>query len=206
MAGCMEHVGILGSDKKLTDLAKRKFIEEVKDVLKYGTENIPAESKPVFNCGAPLPPDLAAAEALKELEDETKFAEFHKNFFTMYEKVANSLNSEGNFSLAPALADPLALAGKLGANIPAPDFPEGYTPYFIGQLVPKLATDLVKAGKTEFILPIKLAQKLPELKTPPTPPVVAPTPLALPPSVLLGSTAASSTSAATQPVTPQNAL
>lgn len=205
--GCMVHVGILNENKKLTEKAKRKFIDEVKDVLKYGTEGIPDDSKPKFKCGSALPPDPTSAEALKDLEDEKKFPDFHKNTLGIYEKIANSLDVEGNFSLLPAMADPGALAGKLGVNIPAPSFPEGYAPYFAGLLVPKMAASLVKVGETEFMLPITLAAKLPSLVSPPQPPAFeVPPKLPLPASVTVVSNSPTPCLERVPPVIPQNAL
>ena len=205
--GCMVHVGILNENKKLTEKAKRKFIDEVKDVLKYGTEGIPDDSKPKFKCGSALPPDPTSAEALKDLEDEKKFPDFHKNTLGIYEKIANSLDVEGNFSLLPAIADPGALAGKLGVNIPAPSFPEGYVPYFTGQLVPKMAASLGKVGETELMSPIKLAAKLPSLVSPPQPPAFeVPPKLPLPASVTVVSNSPTPCLERVPPVIPQNAL
>jgi hypothetical protein len=205
--GCMVHIGVLDNNKKLTEKAKRKFIDEVKDVLKYGTENIPDNSKPKFKCGEGLPPDPASAEALKDLEDEKKFPDFHKNTLGIYEKIANSLDVEGNFSLLPAMADPVALAGGFDASIPAPSFPEGYAPYFAGLLVPKMAADLVKAGKTEFVVPVKLLEKLPSLASPPQPPAFeVPPKLPLPASVTVVSNSPTPGMERVPPVIPQNAL
>jgi len=203
----MVHIGVLDNNKKLTEKAKRKFIDEVKDVLKYGTENIPDNSKPKFKCGEGLPPDPASAEALKDLEDEKKFPDFHKNTLGIYEKIANSLDVEGNFSLLPAMADPVALAGGFDASIPAPSFPEGYAPYFAGLLVPKMAADLVKAGKTEFVVPVKLFEKLPSLASPPQPPAFeVPPKLPLPASVTVVSNSPTPGMERVPPVIPQNAL
>lgn len=203
----MVHIGVLDNNKKLTEKAKRKFIDEVKDVLKYGTENIPDNSKPKFKCGEGLPPDPASAEALKDLEDEKKFPDFHKNTLGIYEKIANSLDVEGNFSLLPAMADPVALAGKLDASLPAPSFPEGYAPYFAGLLVPKMAADLVKAGKTEFVFPVKLFEKFPSLASPPQPPAFeVPPKLPLPASVTVVSNSPTPCMERVPPVIPQNAL
>lgn len=208
--GVMQHVGILGSDKKLTDTAKKKFIQEVKDVLRYGTEGLPPDKKPAFPCGGPLPPaGEDVAKALDDLEDEKKFQDFHKNILGMYENIANSLDADGNFNLLPAIADPIAVAGKLGANIEPPDFPAGFVPYFTGNLVTKLSEDLVKAGKVEFTLPPKLASKLPALVGVPKPPTFQlPPKMVIPPSAVIVPPTAdvSPCLARVPPSTPQNAL
>jgi hypothetical protein len=204
--GCMVHVGILTDDKKLTEKAKQKFINEVKDILKYGTDAIPEKTKPKFECGGSLPPDPFSAEALKDLEDEKKFPDFHKNVLGTYEKIANSLDSEGNFSILP-IADPIALAGKFQTELPALSFPDGYAPYFTGLLVPKMAADLVKSGKSEFILPVKLAAKLPNLASVPQPPAFEiPPKLPLPPSVTISASSPTPCLEKVPPVIPQNAL
>jgi hypothetical protein len=207
----MVDVGILKADKKLTEKAKKKFIDEVKDIIKFGTEGIPPERKPPFSAGAPMPPaGEDAAKALNDLENENKFPDFHKNTLGLYEKIANALDTPGNFSLLPAIADPIALAGKLGANIEPPDFPAGFIPYFTGNLVPLLSADLVKAGKAEFTIPAKLAAKLPALVGVPLPPKFEiPPSLPIPSTVTIAPSPSAEISpclAKVPPVIPQNAL
>ena len=48
--GCQTHAGILKQGEgTLTDIAKKKFIKEVKQEMVYGTENVP--EPPLFPCG-----------------------------------------------------------------------------------------------------------------------------------------------------------
>jgi len=176
--GVMVHSGVLTEEKKLTQHAKEKFIQDVLDVIKYGSEDLPV--KPMFQCGEPIKPN-PNQNVLPDLFDEKIYSDFHKNTLGLYEKIAVALDLESNFSLLPVAADPIAIAGKFGVELPALKFPDGFIPYATGLLVPKLSADLVAAGKTEFILPIKLAQKLPSLLGVPTPPKFDPPQLTLPP-------------------------
>ena len=176
--GVMVHSGVLTEEKKLTQHAKEKFIQDVLDVIKYGSEDLPV--KPMFQCGEPIKPN-PNQNVLPDLFDEKIYSDFHKNTLGLYEKIAVALDLESNFSLLPVAADPIAIAGKFGVELPALKFPDGFIPYATGMLVPKLSADLVAAGKTEFILPIKLAQKLPSLLGVPTPPKFDPPQLTLPP-------------------------
>ena len=176
--GVMIHSGVLTEEKKLTEHAKKKFIQDVLDIIEHGSEGLP--NKPLFQCGDPIPAN-PIKNALPNLFDEKIYPDFHKNTLGLYEKIAVALDLESNFSLLPVAADPIAIAGKFGVELPQLKFPEGFIPYVTGMLIPKLAIDLVAAGKTEFLLPIKLAQKLPSLIGIPTPPKFDPPQLTLPP-------------------------
>lgn len=186
--GCLDDVGILDGNGKLTEKAKNTFIEEVQDIIKYGTKNIPAEVKPLFSAGIEIPPN-PNPEAIPDLKNKTIFSAFHKNYIGRYEKIANDLNVSSNFSLLPAIADPIALAGSaFGVELPPLDFPGGFIPYFSGLLPQKLLLDLVDAGKTEFLKPdglVKLVDKLIELKAPPIPPTPV-LPVITPPAPIPG--------------------
>ena len=83
----------------------------------------------------------------------------------------------------PLIADPLALAGKLGVDLPAPSFPDGFIPYFSGLLIPKLSLDLFDAGIPDYLFPPALAAKLPDFISIPQPPALFPLPAALPPPI-----------------------
>jgi hypothetical protein len=186
--GCNNHVGILDDNGKLTEKAKNDFIEEVQDIIKYGTKGIPPERQPAFSAGIEVPPNTNP-EAIPDLKNETVFSAFHKNWLGRYEKIANDLNVSSNFSLLPAIADPIALAGSaFNVELPALDFPSGFIPYFSGLLPQKLLLDLVDAGKTEFLKPdglIKLVDTLIKAKTPPIPPIPVP-PIIVPPPLPAG--------------------
>lgn len=186
--GCLDDVGILDGNGKLTEKAKNTFIEEVQDIIKYGTKNIPAEVKPSFSAGIEIPPN-PNPEAIPDLKNKTIFSAFHKNYIGRYEKIANDLNVSSNFSLLPAIADPIALAGSaFGVELPPLDFPGGFIPYFSGLLPQKLLLDLIDAGKTEFLKPdglVKLVDKLVQLKAPPIPPIPV-LPIITPPAPIPG--------------------
>ena len=189
---CQQHVGILDENNKLTKEAKNSFISQVLLVLKYGTENIPPEEKPPIPFADILPPDPTFEELIKKdpnyLRDEKIYSAFHKNWIGRYEKQANDLNFKPNFSLLPAIADPIAIAGSgFNVEIQSPNFPDGFLPYFTGQLPLKLIGDLVTSGddsmKAKFIAPtgpLELVKSLVEKKLPPAPPPPSP-PIVVPP-------------------------
>lgn len=182
--GCLVTAGILKPDKTLTDDAKNSYIREVKELLIYGSENLPT---PVpFSCGDPLPPanPPLTMEDLP-LEDEKLYESFHRDFIkNQYEKIASSLDSDSSFSLLPALADPTALAASFGVDPPVIPFPDGFVPYLTGLLVPKFVLDLLKEGVTDFFIPPLLVPELAKLLSIPSPPVMPPLPpIELPPLV-----------------------
>ncbi len=193
---CQVHVGILDENGKLTKEAKENFISEVLLLLEYGTENIPADKKPPIPYTDSLGPDPSYLKYRKSdknyLRDEKKYSAFHKNWVGRYEKLAKDLNFKPNFSLLPVIADPIAIAGSgFNAEIPSPDFPGGFAPYFGGLLPQKLIVDLVDSGETKFLSPtgpIELVKTLIEKKAPPapTPPTIPQiTPPPLPPGFAL---------------------
>ena len=180
--GVLVHAGILKDDKTLTDQAKADYIREVKELLVYGSENLPT---PVpFPCGDPMPPPNPPLRMEDfPLEDEIIYESFHRDFIkNQYEKTVASMDVEPSFSLLPMLADPAALAGSFGVTLPEIPFPDGFIPYLTGLLVPKFLLDLFKAGVTDFLLPIALVPELLKLISVPTPPVIPPLPpIELPP-------------------------
>jgi len=173
--GVMVHTGFLDENKKLTPEAKDMFIREVKELVIYGSENLPNPTP--FKCGDPLPPagPQMTMETFK-LEDPNLYNSFHVDIIqNRYEKFLVMLDTEPTFSLLPTLADPIALAGKaFSVNLPPIPFPTGFLPYFSGLLVPKLFVDLAKRGVKDFLTPADLAKKLVELASVPKPPVPVP--------------------------------
>lgn len=184
--GCLVHAGILKEDKTLTDDAKNKFIREVKELLVYGSENLPT---PVpFPCGDPMPPPNPPLRMEDfPLEDEKIYESFHRDIIkNQYEKTVASMDVDPTFSLLPALADPIALAGAFGVELPPVPFPDGFVPYLTGLLVPKFFLDLLKAGVTDFLLPVQLIPELAKLiSIPEVPTIPALPPIELPPIVTL---------------------
>jgi len=182
--GCQVAAGILKEDDlTLTEKAKNKFIEEVKDIVINGSENLTIPSP--FPCGDPIPPNPNMDPQAFNLEVESIFSDFHKNTVKgQYEKIAKSLNLESTFSLLPALADPIALAGSFGIEMPELSFPSGFIPYFTGLLVPKFAIDLLAAGVPDFFPPVLLVPKLLELvKVPSIPSLPLPPDVPFPPPI-----------------------
>lgn len=155
--GCQFHAGIIDDDCKLTLAAKNKFIKEVKEELRYGTENLPIPR--LFPCGDPVPPNPNAD--LLDLENEEKFPEFHKNMLGSFEKIACYMNMASDFKLLP-IADPIALGAKLGVDISIPNFPKGFIPFMIPN-PPLLAL------KMKVMPPPKLIKKFPTIPASPPP-------------------------------------
>lgn len=180
--GCLVDAGILNPDKTLSQNAKDNFIKEVKEIVVYGSAAAPSPS--LFPCGDEIPPMPGATFENFKLEDETIYGSFHRDILkNKYEKFAAALDVESTHSLLPLIADPLALAGKLGADLPVPSFPDGFIPYFTGLLIPKLSLDLFDAGIPDYLFPPALAAKLPEFISIPQPPALFPLPAALPPPI-----------------------
>jgi len=183
-----QHVGILDKNKKLTQEAKESFISQVLLILEYGTENIPADKKPPI----PFPEKIEPSPNFKNikdvdyLKDEKKYPGFHKTWITRYEKLANDLNLNPNYSFLPAFADPISLAkDAFNVDIPPISFPGGYMPYFTGLLPAKLIGNLIDEGKTDFLSPTgpaNLIKTMVEKKAPP-PPVVPAPPIIIPPAM-----------------------
>ena len=184
--GCLVHAGILKEDKTLTDTAKENFIREVKELLVYGSANLPT---PVpFPCGEPmLPPNPPLRMEDFPLEDEKLYESFHRDIIkNQYEKTVAPLDVEPTFSLLPALADPIALASAFGVELPPVPFPDGFVPYLTGLLVPKFFLDLLKAGITDFVIPVQLIPELTKLiSVPQVPTIPALPPIELPPIVVV---------------------
>lgn len=178
---CQVHVGILDSNGKLTKEAKENFVSQVLVLLKYGTENAPESERSPIPYDEKLAPDPAYAEYLSQdtsyLKDEKVYAGFYQTWVARYEKIANDLNFPSNFGLLPAVADPIAIASSgFNVEIPSPDFPAGFTPYFTGALPQTLIGDLVDSGddetKTKFLAPtalLELVKTLLEKNAPPAP-------------------------------------
>lgn len=180
--GCMVHAGILDGSGELTkgypNSATEKFIDEViNELVNPGTDPLP--------CGKPIPP-LAPnlAEAFKDLKDEKKFPDFHKNILGNYRDLAQSLNASSNFNLFP-VCDPIALGTKLfpEANLKIEKISD-----FLKFAIPNpvaLAAEFGKAGVKDPIMkkvgidvpltPIGLlaefAKQAKDIKKPPAPPV-----------------------------------
>lgn len=148
----MVDAGILNDDgTSLTQGAKLKFINDVKDILQFGSAGTSATK--LFPCG----PDISAypfAGNLK-LEDESRFPDFHKNILGTYREIAEKMNVKSNFSLLP-ICCPISLALKLGIDIKIPKFPDGFIQFMFPNL-PALAL------KLNIMPPPKLALKFSSL-------------------------------------------
>jgi hypothetical protein len=154
--GCQYHAGVIDADGKLKKKAKTKFIQECKEELVFGTENLPTPQ--LFPCGPKLQP-IQFAELL-DLENESKFPEFHNNILGTYEKIANTLNLASDLKFLP-ICCPVSLGLKLGVNLKL-KFPLEFIPFIFPNL-PDLAV------KLDIIPPIELALKFPTLPSIPPP-------------------------------------
>jgi len=162
--GCITHAGILtpGDNKQLTIKAKKKFIQEVKDELLFGTAGVSS----LFPCGDPINANPFADQL--DLENEKKFPEFHKNVLGTYLEIAIKLDLESDFKILP-ICDPISLGFKLGVNIKKPKFPDGFIPFLIPN-PPLLALKLNK------IPPLKLLAMFPSIPAIPPPIPIPPIP------------------------------
>jgi hypothetical protein len=190
---CQQHVGILDENGKLTKEAKNSFISQVLLILEYGTDNIPEALKPPI----PFPDKIAPSPVFKDLirrnpnflKDEVVYSSFYETWIARYEKLANDYNLKPNYSLLPAIADPIAL-GKDAFNVDLPliDFPGGFIQYLTGLLPIKMIGDLIDAGEVKFLAPdgpAKLLKTLLEKNLPP-PPAIPKPPIIVPPLPPLG--------------------
>lgn len=153
--GCQVDAGIIDEKCKLTTKAKKKFIQAVIDELTFGTAGIPQ----LFPCGNPVPP-FPWAGMLKDLENEQKYPDFHKNILGSYERIACALNLKSDFKLLP-ICCPISLAFKLGLNLKL-SFPNGFIAFMIPN-PPLLAL------KLKLMPPPKLIAKFPSIPSIPPP-------------------------------------
>lgn len=149
---CQHDAGVL-SNGKISEGARHKFIQDVKDQLILGDAGLPSFPMP---CGPELPP-IPFADTI-ELEDPEKYPQFHEHWVGTYEKIALALDFQSQFMFLPVVMDPLALAAKLQLDIPKFKFPDDFILY--GTAVPLLA---IKLG---FDLPVELIAKFPSILVP----------------------------------------
>jgi len=149
--GCQTHAGILKpNDGTLTEIAKKKFIKEVKEEMIYGSDNLP--EAPLFPCGESIPPIEYAH--LLNIEDEKKFPEFHKNALGAYQNIAQKLDLASDYKFLPVCC-PVSLGLKLGVRFRL-KFIKGFLPY-MGPALPLLAL------KMKVLPPVKLAAQFPTI-------------------------------------------
>lgn len=186
--GVMVDVGVLTPQKKLTKEAINAFIKDIRDILEYGSESIP--NPPYLKYGDPIiEKNHDELKATEGLEDPSKFPDFHKDILGLYEEIAASHDAESNFSLLPAIADPIALAASFGINLPPKNFPSGLIPYFTGAAAPAIISSISKvdpsnpevaARALELSLPATAIPKIVDKAKPPAPPIPPQPKLSLP--------------------------
>lgn len=154
--GCMVHAGILtphGGDPKKSVLtsgypeaAKERFIEDMIKEL--------SGDSPPFPCGDPNPPmNPVIMEQLKrDLPDEEKYPDFHKNILGYYQELAQGMDVPSEYNALP-VGDPVAIGASLGINISIPSLGD-----FIPFLIPNPPLLAVKLE-----IPIPDIPKLPDM-------------------------------------------
>jgi hypothetical protein len=117
----LEDAGILEvGGEKLTAGAKYKFIEDVREAMRLGSNWEPPLFKP---CGPEIPP-IPANFPVPNLHDEQAFSAWHTNVLSNYYSIAKALNVQGQTPFFPIVFDAIALATQLGINIPSIKFSE----------------------------------------------------------------------------------
>ena len=111
--GFMQHAGILDENENLSATAKNKIIER----LKKSSEEGFASTSP-FPCAAGSSVPSAKGYFPQDIEDETKYPEFHQNILKTYEKIAKVFNMKSAPNLPFPFCDPSALALQLGLDPP----------------------------------------------------------------------------------------
>ena len=159
MTKTLEEAGVLQvGGNELTDGAKYKFIEDIRQALKNGSNWDPPIFKPCGPEVAPLPTNVEPPN----LHDEKLFPDFHNVQVKKYLELAKVLNFEGMEPFVPFVFDPMAIGSKLGINIPQMSLPE------ISALLFNLPALLIKLELTPLDLP-KFLSKLSALGIPPNP-------------------------------------
>jgi hypothetical protein len=156
MPGVMHSVGIL-KDNELTEDFKKKTIERLKKAAKEG---FAAASPFPYAAGSEIPPSDTFPD---DIEDETKYPDFHKNVWKLYTDVARSYDVEGNFSLPPPVIDPFALVAK----VKGPDSDDLKNLKFDITKLPSL--NPAELAMMLSMTPVQFAAKIPGLIKPPPP-------------------------------------
>lgn len=114
MPGVFTALGLL-QDGKLTEKGKRSIIERHKKIQNEG-----GEKGTLFPCstGGQVQPVQKDFQLPEDIEDESKYPEYHSEVLGAYEGILNLLDVEGNFSLPPPFIDPVALGVKLNGKPP----------------------------------------------------------------------------------------
>lgn len=147
-AGCQVKAGVLTPEEKLTENARRQFIKEVIEEIRFGTPNLP------LLCGDKLP-GYGIGAAPDDLYDREKYPTFHENYVDLYEKIAAFLNVKGSIMFPPVFDITISLP-----NIDLPKYDLSFDIYF----------------KPDFAIKFEIALKkilldIPDLKFPPDLPI-----------------------------------
>lgn len=156
MGFCQHDAGILQGGK-LSPVAKKKIFSGIKNEIGGKTNDS------LFKCGPKIEP-IPNADKI-DLEDASKFGNFHTNVLNMFEGIVKALDFQGQFMFAPVVFDPIALAGAIEApEIPDIKFPDDYI--IFGVALPLIAP---KLGFTTPDQLIELTAKIPTIIVPQPP-------------------------------------
>jgi hypothetical protein len=158
-----EAAGILDAKEKLTQSAKDSFIKEVKSILVNGVTGIDDGKLLCFEV-----PPTPGSDSIP-LEDASKFPEFHRYVFNLYESIARGLNLDSDFKFLPVV-DPIALGLKLGIDFDIdvslpPDIP-AWSPKIAAKLaLPEIVAKLPSLD-IQFPPPVSPAIPMPKFELP----------------------------------------
>lgn len=159
MGMTLEDAGILEvGGQKLTPGAKYKYIEDVREAMRLGSNWEPNIFRP---CGPEMPP-IPLGFPIPNLHDEVMFKDWHANVLQSYLSLAQALNVQGQTPFFPLIFDPIAFGVKIDLNIPPIKFSE------FPNLMLNINALLMKLELAPVDLP-KLQAKLPSLGIPPSP-------------------------------------
>ncbi len=168
MTGIQSQAGVLTADgSRLTDVARKKFVDDVIDKISFGTIDTG------FPCGPDINP-MPDAALLQDLHDEKKYPAFHSFFLGAYERIAKALNVKGLTPFLP-ICDPFAIALKLDLPLPDLDLPSIFA--IIALPIPGLIPALeIKLPPIQFLLKLKDLIDIPQFPDIPFPNVPNPIP------------------------------
>lgn len=121
MGMTMEDAGVLmPGGEQLTEGAKYKYIEDVMNAMRLGSNWDPGIMQP---CGPEIPP-MPLNFPVPNLHDEITYSDWHSNALGNYLAVAKALNMQGMMPFMPIIFDPIALAVSLNLKVPSIKFGE----------------------------------------------------------------------------------
>jgi len=150
MGMTQEDAGVLEvGGAELTEGAKFRFIEDVCEQLRLGSEfSVPF----LTPCGPEIPP-APLGFPIPDLHDEETYADWHKWALGAYLSVAQTLNMPGQTPFLPIIFDPIHIAATLNLPMPSISLPK----------FPGLMLNLPRLMLKLEIMPPDIAAKLPDI-------------------------------------------